>query len=116
MGRRGQAGLLAYPRQCHGDARRSQGQCEHRRLLCRPAGPQRPGGRLAGQEPPFGPGIASIENGICADFARDKEGSEATGFYRVGTTDLNRLVANWLIKEAPKGPGVRGDCGGSLVP
>ncbi len=65
-------------------------------------------------EPPFGPGIASIPNGICADFAHDKGGSAATGYYRVGTTDLNRLVANWLVKEPPAGPGIPGDCGGNL--
>ncbi len=65
-------------------------------------------------EPPFGPGIASISGGICADFAHDKGGSAGTGYYRVGTTDLNRLVANWLVKEAPAGPGVATDCGTTL--
>jgi hypothetical protein len=66
--------------------------------------------------PPDGPGIASIENGICADFGRDVEGSAKTGFHRVGTSDLNRLVANWMVKEAPDGPGVPGDCGGNMEP
>ncbi len=65
-------------------------------------------------EPPFGPGIASIPNGICADFAHDKGGSAATGYYRVGTTDLNRLVANWLVKEPPAGPGLPAECGSNL--
>jgi hypothetical protein len=107
----------AYPRQCHGDA---DGLAEGNASTgFSYVGPQDLNVLVAAwqvKEPPFGPGIGSIENGICADFARDKEGNEATGFYRVGTTDLNRLVANWLVKEAPNGPGVRGDCGGSLVP
>jgi hypothetical protein len=104
-----------YPRQCRGDA---DGKTE-----ATPDG----GATYVGQadlnvlvaawqvlEPPFGPGIASVQNGICADFAHDKGGSAATGYYRVGTSDLNRLVANWLIKEAPKGPGVQADCGTAL--
>jgi len=66
------------------------------------------------KEPPFGPGIASIENGICADFGHDKEGNGETGWYRVGTNDLNILIANWLVKEAPEGPGVPADCGAKL--
>ncbi|UCG60207.1 MAG: hypothetical protein JSU70_11920 [Phycisphaerales bacterium] len=63
------------------------------------------------KEPPQGPGIASVENGICADFARDQAGSPKTGVYRVGTSDLNILVANWLVKEPPQGPGIPADCG-----
>ncbi len=107
----------AYPRQCHGDA---DGMAEGSAETGYSYVTQRDLDVLLAawqvKEPPFGPGIASIENGICADFARDKEGDEATGYYRVGNTDLNRLVANWLVKESPDGPGVRGDCGGSLVP
>lgn len=66
------------------------------------------------KEPPHGPGIASVENGICADFARDQGGSPKTGVYRVGTSDLGILIENWLVKEPPHGPGVPGDCGGDL--
>ena len=66
------------------------------------------------KEPPFGPGIAGVANGICADFAHDQGGSATTGFYRVGSTDLNRLVASWLVKEPPTGPGVPADCAASL--
>jgi hypothetical protein len=62
------------------------------------------------KEPPFGPGIASIENGICADFGHDKEGNSETGWYRVGTNDLNILIGSWLVKEPPAGPGVPADC------
>lgn len=62
------------------------------------------------KEPPFGPGIASIENGICADFGHDKEGNAETGWYRVGTKDLNILIGSWLVKEPPAGPGVPADC------
>ena len=54
--------------------------------------------------------------GICADFARDVEGDAQSGFYRVGASDLNRLMQNWLVKEAPAGGGVAGDCGGSVAP
>ncbi len=106
-----------YPRQCHGDA---DGLKE---------GDAKTGFHYVGMndlrifnvawkvlEPPFGPGIASIENGICADFAHDQGGSSGTGLYRVGPTDLNRLVEYWLVKESPAGPGVPGNCGGNLQP
>jgi hypothetical protein len=105
----------AYPRQCYGDA---DGAAE---------GSSKSGFYYVGdndlntllaawqiKEPPFGPGIASIENGICADFARDQEGSAKAGFYRVGNNDLNRLTANWMVREPPAGPGIPADCGGSL--
>jgi hypothetical protein len=107
----------AYPRQCHGDA---DGQL---------GGNEKTGFYYVGTddlnvliaawqvaERPFGPGIDSIENGLCADFARDQGGSEKTGFYRVGTSDLNVLIENWLVKEPPAGDGVPGDCGGTLEP
>jgi hypothetical protein len=58
------------------------------------------------KEPPKGPGIPSVPNGICCDFGRDSQGSTVTGYWRVGTSDLNILVANWQVKEPPKGPGV----------
>jgi len=100
-----------FPRQCHGDA---DGLKE---------GDAKSGFHFVGMndlriftqawkvlEPPFGPGIASVENGICADFARDLDGNATTGFYRVGVTDLNRLMEYYLK------PNVPGDCGGSLQP
>jgi hypothetical protein len=102
-----------YPRQCHGDA---DGLKE---------GDAKTGYYYVGfndlsilqaawevKEPPFGPGIATVTNGICADFAHDQGGSATTGFYRVGPTDLNRLVESWMVKD----PGVPGDCGASLKP
>jgi hypothetical protein len=61
------------------------------------------------KEPPKGPGVLSVPNGICCDFKRDQQGIAATGVWRVGTSDLNVLVANWQVKEPPKGPGVP-DC------
>jgi hypothetical protein len=113
----GKPACWAYPRQCHGDA---DGQV---------GGSAKTGFYHVGTndlnvliaawqvaEPPFGPGIASIENGICADFARDQGGNAKTGFHRVGTSDLNVLIENWLKKEPPQGPGVPGDCGGTLEP
>jgi hypothetical protein len=66
------------------------------------------------KERPHGPSVATVENGICADFARDKGGSAKTGFYRVGPTDLNILIQNWLVKEPPHGPGVPATCGGDI--
>lgn len=67
-------------------------------------------------EPPKGPGIASITNGICADFGHDQEGGVVTGFKRVFISDLNILIANWNIPEPPKGAGVPKDCPGSIDP
>ena len=108
----------AFARQCHGDA---DGQKQ---------GSAKTGFFYVGTndlnvliaawqvtEPPIGPGIGSVPNGICADFNRKQQGSTKTGFMRVGTDDLNILIANWLVKEPPAGPGIpSGDCGGSLEP
>jgi hypothetical protein len=102
------------PRQCHGNATPA---CEP------PGGSAKTGFYYVGPldlntlvaawlvlEPGFGPGIATIPNGICADFAHDLGGSAKTGYYRVGPTDLNILVANWLVLEPAFGPGVPPDC------
>jgi hypothetical protein len=62
------------------------------------------------KEEPKGPGIASVQDGVCADFDRRQGGSAKTGFFRVGPGDLNLLIANWLVKEPDKGPGVPTDC------
>jgi len=112
----GKPACWAYPRQCHGDA---DGRKEVSETGASYVGPQDLNLLVAAwevKEPPFGPGIASIQNGICADFAHDQDGSAVTGYFRVGVTDLNILVANWLVKEAPNGPGVAADCGGNLLP
>ncbi len=107
----------AYPRQCHGDADGTlEGSAKNGLYHVGPADLNVLMAAWEIKEPPFGPGIASIENGICADFARDLEGNAKNGFYRVGATDLNRLMENWMIEEAPTGPGVPGDCGGNLAP
>ena len=67
--------------------------------------------------PPDGPGIVSIPNGICADFAHDLEGSIVTGYTRVGITDLNAMSLYWGVLEPsatppfpPDGPGTPPDC------
>ncbi|MBP7050326.1 MAG: hypothetical protein KBE65_04865 [Phycisphaerae bacterium] len=112
----GKPACWAYPRQCHGDA---DGRKETSDSGSYYVGVQDLNLLVAAwevKEAPFGPGIASVTNGICADFAHDQDGSAATGYFRVGVTDLNILVANWLVKEAPDGPGVAGDCGGTLTP
>jgi hypothetical protein len=106
----------AYPRQCHGDA---DGRAQNAKTAYYYVGTNDLNILISAwqiKEPPNGPGIASIQNGICADFARDLAGSDKTGWYRVGPTDLDRLVTNWMVKEAPDGPGVPGDCGGTLEP
>jgi len=106
-----------YPRQCHGDADgRKEGDAKTGFYYVGPSDLNIVVAAWQVKEPPFGPGIATINNGICADFAHDRGGNATTGFYRVGPTDLNRLVESWLIKEAPAGPGVPGDCGGNLQP
>jgi hypothetical protein len=101
-----------YSRQCHGDA---DGQREgDAKTGFYYVGPNDLNILVAAwqvKEPPFGPGISTINNGICADFAHDRGGNATTGFYRVGPTDLNRLVESWLVKEPPAGPGVPADCG-----
>jgi hypothetical protein len=113
----GKPACWAYPRQCHGDADGSaEGDAENGYYYVGPADLDILTAAWQVKEPPFGPGIDSIANGICADFARDQEGNANDGYYRVGTTDLNCLVENWLVKEAPNGPGVPGDCGGNLAP
>jgi hypothetical protein len=61
-------------------------------------------------EAPKGPGIASIENGICADFNHDKQGNILVGDLRVSTDDIILLAASWQVPEPPKGPGVPTDC------
>ena len=103
-----------YPRQCHGDA---DGKGVAGTTGTYYVGTDDLNILISAwqvKEPPFGPGIGSIENGICADFNHAKEGSAETGWYRVGQNDLNILVANWLVKEPPVGAGVPADCGAKL--
>jgi hypothetical protein len=101
-----------FPRQCRGDADGIKEGSEKTGFYY--VGPADLNILIAAwqvKEPPFGPGIAAVTNGICADFAHDQGGNAKTGFYRVGQTDLNRLVENWLVKEPPAGSGVPADCG-----
>jgi hypothetical protein len=107
----GKPACWCYKRQCHGDA---DGQR---------SGSEKTGYYYVGppdlnilvdawlvREPPCGPGIASVPNGICADFAHDTGGSAKRGYYRVGPSDLNILIANRLVREPPHSPGIRPDC------
>jgi hypothetical protein len=106
----GKPACWTYPRQCHGDA---DGQAVSTGTGSYYVGTADLNILLNAwqvKETPFGPGIASIEGGICADFGHDKEGNDQTGWYRVGTKDLNILIGSWLVKEPPAGPGVPADC------
>jgi hypothetical protein len=107
----GKPDCWCYDRQCHGDADHLAGGSSKMGYYY--VGPTDlnilvPSWLL--REPPYGPGIASIQNGICADFAHDQGGSSKSGYYRVGPTDLNILVASWLKTEPPHGPGISPDC------
>jgi len=62
------------------------------------------------KEPPKGLGIATIPNGICADFDHKRQGSEFAGYMRVSTNDLAVLIGSWQVKEPPKGPGLPANC------
>jgi len=61
-------------------------------------------------EPPKGTGIASVPNGISADFDHQIHGSPLFGEYRVGAPDLSIFISNWKVLEPPKGPGIPDDC------
>lgn len=100
-----------YTRQCHGDADNQTG------------GDDKEGYYYVGgadlqllvdayqiREPAFGPGIGSLPNGICADFAHDLGGDDKEGYYRVGGADLQILVNYWQIREDPFGPGTDPNC------
>jgi len=110
----GKPACWAYPRQCHGDA---DGQAVTANTGTYYVGTADLNVLINAwqvKEAPFGPGVAAIENGICADFGHNKEGSNEAGWYRVGTSDLNILIGSWLVKEPPAGPGVPADCAGKL--
>ncbi|MHC4315232.1 MAG: hypothetical protein ACYSW3_22535 [Planctomycetota bacterium] len=107
----GKPDCWCYQKQCHGDADDAMGGSSKTGFYA--VGPLDLNILISGWlvlEPGFGPGIASIPNGICADFAHDQGGSSKTGFYRVGPTDLNILIANWLVLEPGFGPGIPQDC------
>ncbi|UCG56252.1 MAG: hypothetical protein JSU70_15455 [Phycisphaerales bacterium] len=107
----GKPACWCHPRQCYGDVDSifdGDAKTGNYRV-----GPRDFNLLLAGwmvKEPPHGPGIASVQNGICADFAHDKAGDEKTGYFRVGLSDLNILIVNWLVKRPPKGRGIGSDC------
>ena len=45
-----------------------------------------------------------------ADCDHKLQGSAKGGYRRVDTDDLNILIANWMVKEPPHGPGIPADC------
>jgi len=107
----GQPECWCLPRQCHGDADGlSAGDDETGYSYVESSDLNILIEAWLVKEPPDGPGIVSVPDGICADFAHNTEGNAKTGFHRVGPSDLNTLVANWLLKEPPHGEGVPPDC------
>lgn len=111
----GQPACWCHPRQCHGDADGLTGGSDKTgRYFVGPADLNVLLSAWMVKEPPDGPGIDSVLNGICADFAHDRSGDAKTGRYHVGPTDLNVLVDHWLTKEPPRGPGISADCLGRL--
>ncbi|MHC4110263.1 MAG: right-handed parallel beta-helix repeat-containing protein [Planctomycetota bacterium] len=107
----GEPDCWCYPRQCNGDADGLMGGSSKTGFYY--VGPGDLGTLISGwlvTEPPHGIGIASIPNGICADFAHDLGGGGKCPVYHVGPTDLGILIANWLVKEPPFGPGIPPDC------
>ncbi|MHC4098963.1 MAG: hypothetical protein ACYSWZ_18105 [Planctomycetota bacterium] len=100
-----------YPRQCYGDTDDQMGGSSKTGFYA--VGPLDLNILISAwlvREPPSGPGIDTIPNGICADFAHDEGGSPKTGYYRVGPTDLNILITNWLVLEPFFGPGIPPNC------
>jgi hypothetical protein len=102
----GKPACWTYPRQCHGDA---DGLKESN---------AKGGSSYVGMndlkiltDAWMKPGTLG-GNGICADFAHDRGGDAANGFYRVGPTDLNILVYHWMKPDAE----VPADCGANLKP
>jgi hypothetical protein len=110
----GKPSCWAFPRQCHGDADGQAVTTDSGVSYVSQSDLNVLISAWQVKEPPFGPGIASIEGGICADFGHNKEGNDQTGWYRVGTKDLNILIGSWLIKEPPAGAGVPADCAARL--
>jgi hypothetical protein len=107
----GKPACWCYPAQCHGDADGFTGGSTKAGLYR--VGPTDLNVLVSGwlvKEPPHGPGIVSVPDGICADFDHEQGGSTKAGYYRVGPSDLNILISNWLIKEEPQGPGIAPDC------
>ncbi len=64
------------------------------------------------EEPPDGPGIDTITNGICGDFDRTLNGDAFTGYSRVRHADLGILLANW--KDDSGIPMADPGCGGDI--
>ena len=103
----GEPQCWCYPRQCHGDADGLKtGNSKTGFANVGPADLNILVNAWLVKEPPHGPGIDSVPNGVCADFDHSVAGNSKTGYYRVGAGDLAVLVANWLVKEPPKGPGL----------
>jgi hypothetical protein len=100
-----------YARQCRGDADgKKQGSAFAGYMYVSTDDLNRLIAAWQVKEPPKGPGIATIPNGICADFNHDRQGSAFAGYMRVSTDDLAIMITSWQVKEPPKGLGILGDC------
>lgn len=85
-----------YPRQCHGDADgRFVGSIFTGYYFVSPDDHNILMAAWKVTEPDFGPGIASIYPGACADFNHARVGSPFTGYYHVSPDDHNILMAYW---------------------
>jgi hypothetical protein len=107
----GKPDCWCYARQCHGDADgKKQGSAFAGYMYVSTNDLDVVIAAWQVKEPPKGPGILTIPNGICADFDHKRQGSAFAGYMRVSTDDLSVLIGSWQVKEPPKGPGVPGDC------
>jgi hypothetical protein len=65
---------------------------------------------------PGGPGVASVTNGVCANFDHVTDGGTKTGYWQVGNSDLDILIDSWKVLEPndgnswPGGVGIDANC------
>lgn len=107
----GKPDCWCYPRQCHGDTdNQKAGTAKGGYFYVGAADLYTLGQAWYVKEPPVGPGIDSVTDGICADFAHNIAGTAKGGYFRVGAADLYILAQYWYVKEPPVGPGVDPNC------
>ena len=113
----GEPNCWCYPRQCHGDTDDTfAGNSKDGYFYVGAGDLYTLGQAWLVKESPFGPGIDSVEDGICADFAHNIAGNSKDGYFRVGAADLYILGQNWLVKEPAFGPGIEPNCLTDYIP